>query len=343
MNIDKLYIGQEFKNFKCLCEALGIKYKSSGKQRIAQIADVARHICWEKGKGRRIVILEIYSTPLIKDDKRSKGNRSIYVPHAKPLILNFLVKRSEAESLDNIIFANELFRELGIINDKYRDAEAHQKDFAKNNKDGIVPFDLEFFFEKTTAKNYRVLSSALNHMQRRSLITWEKRHKIQIGTDSTWKTASEVEEELIRNIEKEVLETMKLRDEFQAIWRGRGDEFHARVKHEIPKEYGWYDIRNGYLIRFHKSLANPPKELLLHEAELTQHKYALNDLIIEFTNRKAREYHTEKKKDSKSSEDGWGEPSEMGKSKKFKYDRHFLTKQLLLSELWIRLPQNKKT
>jgi hypothetical protein len=49
MNIENIHIGQKFKDFKCLCEALDIEYKSSGKQRVLKIEDVARHIKWERG------------------------------------------------------------------------------------------------------------------------------------------------------------------------------------------------------------------------------------------------------------------------------------------------------
>lgn len=345
MSTENISIGQTFKNLKDFFQALGMELPQGGKERIRKIEDVARHIKWEKGKGRQIVIVEIYSTPIVKEDKRTKGNNNKYAQHALPLIFSFLIKRSVTKGLDKIIFANELFREMGIVNDDYLHTKSSQKNYAKNSGHKMNLSDLKYFVDRTSAKNYRVLESALNNMKS-SLISWEKRHEIQEkGSRGEWETVSKEEEKVIRDLKKDVLEAMEESNEYQVRIHGRLEEYHAKVKAEIRKEFGWADIRNGYLIQFHSSIVKSPKESLLEKAELTQHQRTLNDLIIEFTNSKAQEFYNKKKKAFKNSGSAWGEPSKMDKMdnrKALKAIRNFVERQTLLAELFIRLPQKKK-
>lgn len=78
MNIDKvkeLYVGQEFKNYKYLCEFLGEKIKS-GKGKRLQWKEWCRYFSFEK-EGYKITITEIFDEPKKKVDHRG-GNCKPY-------------------------------------------------------------------------------------------------------------------------------------------------------------------------------------------------------------------------------------------------------------------------
>jgi len=340
MNTEKLYADQEFKNFRFLCEALGIEYKPSGKQRIAQRADVARYIKWDNPTGHKIVIREIYDTPFIKEDKRSQGNRSIYVPHAYPLILDFLVTRRESIEKGKIFFANEFFQAMGIINGDYLQKNSDQEKYARTNKKGIELLDLEKFFARTTSKNYRVLESTLNHMKKRGWISWEKRHDIQKERSKVeWETATEEEEKEIQILERDVRNEMGERDERQIRIHRRLEEYQAKVKAAVAQKYGWARTRNGYLIQLDGSKPESPQKLLLNKAELSQHRHILNDLIIEFTNWKAQKKYDKKVSDYNATT--WGKPSKLTNPYLKNYENDY-EKQILMADLFIRLPPNKR-
>lgn len=74
MNISKLEVGKEFKNYKVLCEELEIKAQS-GSVKKAQFKEIARYCNYEK-VGHKIIIKKVYATPLPKIDMRGKSENS---------------------------------------------------------------------------------------------------------------------------------------------------------------------------------------------------------------------------------------------------------------------------
>lgn len=77
MNIEKLYVGLTFKNYKVLCEELGIEIKNSSGTKNAQFKILAQYCKFEKS-GQKIIITEIYETPIPKYDGRGKNPNSRY-------------------------------------------------------------------------------------------------------------------------------------------------------------------------------------------------------------------------------------------------------------------------
>ena len=73
MNIDKLYVGQEIKNYRELCKLLGIKIQT-GSAKIAQIKELKTYLSFERNKNS-FKIIEIYDEKKIKEDNRRFNNR----------------------------------------------------------------------------------------------------------------------------------------------------------------------------------------------------------------------------------------------------------------------------
>lgn len=71
-----MYVGQEFKNYKHLCEFLGEKIKS-GKGKQLQWKEWKRYFSFEKD-GNKIIITEIFDEPKKKIDHRGGNNCKPY-------------------------------------------------------------------------------------------------------------------------------------------------------------------------------------------------------------------------------------------------------------------------
>lgn len=67
--IKELYVGQEFANYRRLCEFLGEEYKNGGQSKICQINDFKRFFSFDRC-GNKYVITKIYNVPKEKNDKR---------------------------------------------------------------------------------------------------------------------------------------------------------------------------------------------------------------------------------------------------------------------------------
>lgn len=75
MNVENLHVGDEFKNYKVLCNALGFKYYKSGHSKECQIKEFKRYFEFNR-EGNKYIITKIYDNPLEKIDKRCFGNRT---------------------------------------------------------------------------------------------------------------------------------------------------------------------------------------------------------------------------------------------------------------------------
>ena len=91
MNLENIKIGDVFANYPAICSALSEPEKR-GSPKNRQIASWERFLKFER-QGHKFIILEIFSTPVVKTDGRSKGNKSIYVEYTSSLLLNSLISR----------------------------------------------------------------------------------------------------------------------------------------------------------------------------------------------------------------------------------------------------------
>ena len=79
------------KGYKELCALLHENPLKSGSNSYkAQLKRWARYFKMEKGRGRSIVILDIYDEPLPNDDGRKNGNRNIYLKYIETILLKYI-------------------------------------------------------------------------------------------------------------------------------------------------------------------------------------------------------------------------------------------------------------
>lgn len=140
MNINNIKVGDTYKNWKALCEALGVEPKSAS-YKAKQERDFKQYFNWEK-QGQKITITEIYDTPKEREDGRGKSEATqksdkgrkpkfSYDDELQLMILLYLAKRTYAENLEtggkpNVKYfynvgMSALFVQSGLCSNFYHD------------------------------------------------------------------------------------------------------------------------------------------------------------------------------------------------------------------------------
>lgn len=103
---DKLTIGQEFKNYKTMCEYLGQKYITHSKNsKNSQLKEWHRYINWTTS-GQQITITEIYDTPLPRVDKRKDNGFKDFPDYN---VFQFTREQYNSKGVYAIILNNDIY------------------------------------------------------------------------------------------------------------------------------------------------------------------------------------------------------------------------------------------
>jgi len=179
MNVNKLSKGQIFKNYKVICETLGVNQKT-GKSKKLQLSDWERYFKYSKD-GHNFIIDEIIEQPVDKVDLRSEGNNKL--PHAEKMddALLYILNKQDDEEL--FLTINKLLLEMNMINSNFTYGNRNIK---KVSKHLIVEEALieEFFI--TTKRTFKAnIESMLNRLEGKSLIFWTKVKTVCIAKSTT--------------------------------------------------------------------------------------------------------------------------------------------------------------
>ena len=208
-----LQVGMVVKNYKELCELLHEKpLKSGNNSHKAQQKRWARYFSMEKGRGRSIVILDIYDEPLPADDKRKAGNRNIYLKYIETILLKYMYYKK-----GQVCYAtrNQLWSILGMINSNYKKIPLHalQVEIEYSN---VTKWQLNNFYMRCNSRLNSILFTALNNLRNRSLIDYQIQTMIVVPSTDKKNTLSRhyvADDDEIRRIlaiERKVLNNMGL-------------------------------------------------------------------------------------------------------------------------------------
>lgn len=293
--IQSLSVGDTFKNYKALCQVLGLSVKT-GNAKIYQLKEVERYIKLEHVK-QSYTITEIYDNPLPKIEKRG-GNRTVYLPFTKQILSSYFMSlycSREKYYID--LTKNELYRILGLTNQFYAallNGKVNTKDLYNQNKKKIPTFVLNNFIFETRNKLNSVLSSCLNSLVKEDLITVDK---IYYGRKSAYNNKDIYHELTDEEIEK----VKRIRD--QALLQMRTSEdtepptLYYLITHRLYDRYKMLvaeKIRSelDYLWTFEKQYINftgvldeaviDDTNVYLTDKEMEEKKKELNTLMIDF-------------------------------------------------------------
>ncbi len=282
MNLSNLNVGFVVKNYKMMCKLLGEKEKS-GKSKKYQQNDWKRYFDFEK-EGQKYIITKIFETPLSKEDLRSLGNNSIYLPHIELILLNYL---SAMEENCLKIPLKKLLLLLGLVNNKYnnRDDNSIMEEY------DISEFQINHFYQRTYQKLRQTVFSSLKSLKARSLIMYEeiivitKEYEYEYELHEETRKANDDERRIIMKVRREILKEMELESIIQVFLKFKQNDFFDRVDEELYKRYKIKHNHTEIEIIFNNDDIIEAKE----RAEIEMQKRMLNDKMFNAVNKQAED------------------------------------------------------
>lgn len=234
--------GLRFGSYRKLCEYLGEPYKSGGNSKAAQINEWTRFFDYHQ-EGRAWIIDEVFKIPHEKEDKRSSGNRSIYIRDIEILILNILYRQDEDRygKVEYWATATRLMKEMGMVNELYHNQDAESKLPELDSR--ITPYQLKEFYCRASGNIGNIIKNALNGLSKQKLITCEKRW-LAIRDGKAWKVPRRYDVDLT-NCEYHVLQDHGYETVYPFFIQGKMDKFYSERTDKIKEEL-FPDIESIY-------------------------------------------------------------------------------------------------
>ena len=212
MNIENLEVGNRYKNYSELCEALNIEPKKNSNSKKAQMKEIERHIRYSK-EGHIFVVDEIYDTPLPKTE--NKRNLPPYTQYMETLLLQYL---QQEQSGKMSVSTSQLAKSLKMVHEDYLD-------YYDNKKLLATQLDVELIhindFMNTTSNAYKnAIKTILSRLEKRAIILYETR----------WKTVVK---------EKEILDDGKVKEKTIVKFATEEQKKEiVNIRYNILNEYG---------------------------------------------------------------------------------------------------------
>ena len=338
VDTSELVAGMTVKNYKVLCKLLGQEVKD-GKAKKYQLENFKRYFEWEKA-GQKFIIIDIYDTPLEKEDLRKLGNNSIYTQAIEVILLQYL---SCQDGYTRTLTKKKWWELLGIINHKY--GRMTEKELLQLDKI-LTSFEIRHFYQRCNKKLEQILFSALNNLKNRKLINYQiqtvivttdeetGKDKYFLATDDNLKSILDVE----RYVLHDVLGYEKI---FQVFLRFRQKEYYQKINDILYDRYGWhYYFKQVKIIYVQENI-----QKVLPEAELNLKKQFLNEKVVSFLNENAEnEFKKQREKYSAKYEElvnkWWGDSEyipDSEKSELWKMPDVYVTAQRILTNELIKI------
>lgn len=271
--VEKLYPGLVVKNYKEMCKLLQLS-PTTGEARQKQIKNWERFFSYNK-MGQNYIITEVYDEPM--EPKHRKYQRGIYVKFVE-IILRTLLSTKNQNYYD--VTKQQLWQDLGMINKKYKRIELS----ALNQEIGhsVTLPEIKTFYRKCDSRLSEILKSSLNSLTSRRIIDYRIQKTILVPNDERSLDYIVAEGDIndkVRNIERDVLDAMNLRDMEEVRKSLRYDEFYELRDKYGQELYGWIRIFDRYHIEFDRSTIL--KNIAVDEKELRQNMLEFNERIVE--------------------------------------------------------------
>lgn len=286
MNLDNIKPGDEFKNYKYLCDALSVECKS-GNQKKAQLNEWERYFSFVK-IGHRIKIKEVYSQPKPKKDRRTNGNNSSeHIKHIEKLIIDLLHQDKNEGEL--FIPKNILYRELQMTNANYMIGK--RKPLKLSKITNVSKEEINEFYTLTDGMLQRNVEAALKRLRSKALIMWSNsltvgfikteaslndyghikareykdfdkygdelyHYMSDVHEKTIHRKATDEEIKLILSTERDLLRDYQCESIAEVYKKGLQDKFYKEVHEILFDKANIYLYYNSFEIKFNKDHIN---------------------------------------------------------------------------------------
>lgn len=290
----RLYEGQEFNNYKCLCEYLNQPIKVGARNKKYQIEEFNRYFEFDKiGTTHKIIITGVYEEPL---SKKSKG---MYSHLISKLIVDIIVKELNQDNEELLLSSSQLFKMLSMVNDRYQ----HYNN--ESNRPKLMEIlnvsreDIDHFYSMINYKFHSMIESALKHLRDELFLLYNKTLVLCVSSDKhsrSWiEIANTKESNYVTTIRKEVLTELGY-DSIRSLRYNKPDMIkynnmvHCRLNDNLDsiKEYKsspYTHIEYAYQAYHIKFIQCIEKKQIQIDQYITDNSTdvmkALNDMIVE--------------------------------------------------------------
>lgn len=287
IDTSQLSVGQMFKNKRSLCEYLSQEYIPNKTASASQLKEWRRYIDWEKD-GQKIIITEIYPTPLDKDDGRVTNGSRIYQQFIEEILMAYMdsqISQGLVDKNDNSEFftfsftRNQLALLLGMVNERYIDKNIEQYLL----DEGYTKFNIKDFFARTESKFSITINNALDSMQKRKIIDYEKRYVIVENNESRF--ANYNDRSKILDAEKASLSSMGYQSIVEVFTHNSSKEYYHKVNEYIKEYFGWDYCYQSYVVLTNNRVIGLEKD---YYKKNQQNKLELNKRLTDFFNTQAK-------------------------------------------------------
>lgn len=228
------------KNYNELCNILDLPIVG-GKQKQKQIANLKRFVNFRR-EGHSYIITEIFDSPKEKIDKRTEGNRSLYVTFIESILLDYFIKKN----LRTCNFTKkQLWIALGLVNDNYTHGYGDNNliDYIRDRAEGmsVKSYHINKFYENTNKKLNDIINSAFKSLKNRKLIEYTDNEIIAVRKGHYFVISDDNQIEKILQIEKDTLNDLGCKSLQEVI-------FNKDKKTINMQRY--YQIRNKKLFEY---------------------------------------------------------------------------------------------
>lgn len=312
MNIKNISEGMVAKNYKQMCELLGEKVKG-GESKRSQLKEWERYFSFHK-EGNKLVVDNIYETPLEREDGRVCGNNSLYSKYIQKLILDLLAQ--EENNGQVFLSCNQLLRKLQMVSCNYAKGKRDIPKLSEILKiDEIIVKDV---YEYTHNKLKGALETALKSLVKQCWINYRIKKTVCINTVSLvlnelgevkitngtpdysikqyYREATLEEEQSILKFESLVLDSLNCKDKQEVMIKGLMEIFRNNVNKHLKEHCNIEFYYDSYEIISHK-------DTLVERLGRFEKKGAfddLNKLILEQTYESIEKKHSNAKEKVKN-------------------------------------------
>jgi len=263
VNIKNIKVGNVFKKYADLCEAIEEKPRTGGRNRDLHHLDMKRYFNFQK-KGHSYIITEIMSTPISK--KENLRNLASYIRPMELYLLQLLKNRGSKISISTSALAHQ----LQMIDNNFSELYNNKQEVC--TKLGVEMFHIYDFMDTTTSAYKNAIKTILRRLEKKNAILYKETYMVSLEDIDGRITVVEATDHQLEEIIKVKRETMyKYGDNMQnIISSGKVYEYHSEVSTILDNLLGIKNCYKAYIIHAPHGYLEEEYQQLLDELGINE-------------------------------------------------------------------------